>query len=154
MPFPHTLVSSPRWAIYHCSHTPQTLPPFPFSYCPVSPSTSPNLPSPPAPPPPPPRALCPAFLPPPVHPLYLWIPAHSARRLPLNPPHHGASRLVQAMPAWLVKTRRALPRHSRDARVYGHTTTAMSKLSTPPSRTYGFPYWLERPSVALIIPVP
>ena len=45
---------------------------------------------------------------------------------------HGASRLVEAMPARLVKTRRAPFRHSRDARVYGHTTTAMHKLSTPP----------------------
>ena len=42
------------------------------------------------------------------------------------------SRLVQAMPAWLVKTRRAPSRRSRDARVYGHTTTVMHKLSTPP----------------------
>ena len=45
---------------------------------------------------------------------------------------HGASRLVQAMSAWLVKIRCAPSRHSRDARVYGHTTTAMHKLSTPP----------------------
>ena len=44
---------------------------------------------------------------------------------------HGASLLVQAISAWLVKTRRAPSRHSRDARVYGHTTTAMHKLSTP-----------------------
>ena len=47
---------------------------------------------------------------------------------------HGASRLVQAMSAWLVKTRRAPSRHSRDAKVYGHTTAAMHKLSTPPVR--------------------
>ena len=53
---------------------------------------------------------------------------HSTRGTP-----HGASRLVQAMPAWLVKTRRAPSRHSRDATVYGQTTTAMHKLSTPPS---------------------
>ena len=46
---------------------------------------------------------------------------------------HGASRLVQAIPAWLVKTRRAPSRHSRDARVYGHTTTAMHTLSTHPA---------------------
>ena len=39
--------------------------------------------------------------------------------------------LVQAMSAWLVKARRAPFRQSRDARVYGHTTTAMHKLSTP-----------------------
>ena len=41
-----------------------------------------------------------------------------------------ASRLVQAMSAWL-KARRPSSRHSRDARVYGHATTAMHKLSTP-----------------------
>ena len=52
---------------------------------------------------------------------------HATRRTP-----HGASRLVQAISAWLVKTRRAPSRHSRDARVYGHTTKAMHKLSTPP----------------------
>ena len=52
---------------------------------------------------------------------------HATRRTP-----HGASRLVQATSASLVKTRRAPSRHSRDARVYGHTTTAMHKLSTPP----------------------
>ena len=45
--------------------------------------------------------------------------------------HLTASRLVQAMSAWLVKTRRAPSLHSRDARVYGHTTTAMHKQSTP-----------------------
>ena len=50
---------------------------------------------------------------------------HAPRRTP-----HGASRLVQAISAWLVKPRRAPSRHSRDARVYGHTTTAMHKLST------------------------
>ena len=52
---------------------------------------------------------------------------HATRRTP-----HGASRLVQAMPAWLVITRHAPSQHSRDARVYGHTTAAMHKLSTPP----------------------
>ena len=50
---------------------------------------------------------------------------HATRRTP-----HGASRLVQAMSAWLVKTRRAPSRHSRDASVYGHATMAMHKLST------------------------
>ena len=54
---------------------------------------------------------------------------HATRRTP-----HGASRLVQAMSAWLVKTRHAPSRHSTDARVYGHTTTTMHKLSTPPPR--------------------
>ena len=52
---------------------------------------------------------------------------HVTRRTP-----HGASRLVQAMSVWLVKTRRPPSRHGRDARVYGRTTTAMNKLSTPP----------------------
>ena len=52
---------------------------------------------------------------------------HATRRTP-----HGASLLVQAMSSWLVKTRRAPSRHSRDTRVYGHTTTAMHKLCTPP----------------------
>ena len=37
------------------------------------------------------------------------------------------------MPAWSVKARRAPSRHSRNARAYGHTTTAMHKLSTPPT---------------------
>ena len=55
---------------------------------------------------------------------------HATRRTP-----HGPSRLVQAMSAWLMKTRRAPSRHSRDARVYGHTTTAMHELSTPPTHT-------------------
>ena len=36
-------------------------------------------------------------------------------------------------PPRLVKTRRAPSRHSRDARVYNHTTTAMHKLSAPPT---------------------
>ena len=31
------------------------------------------------------------------------------------------------MSAWLVKTRRAPARHSRNARAYGHTTTATHK---------------------------
>ena len=49
-----------------------------------------------------------------------------------HPTPHGASRLVQAMSAWSVKTRRAPSRHCRDARVYGHTTTAMHDMSTLP----------------------
>ena len=60
---------------------------------------------------------------------------HATRRTP-----YGASRLVQALSAWLMKTRRAPSRHSRDARVYGHKTTAMHKLSTPPpspTKAYG-----------------
>ena len=57
----------------------------------------------------------------------MQLTLHATRRTP-----HGASRLVRAMSAWLVTTRRAPSRHSRDARVYGHTTTAMHKLSTVP----------------------
>ena len=52
---------------------------------------------------------------------------HAIHRTP-----HGASRLVHAMSTWLVNTQRAASQHSRDARVGGHTTTAMHKLSTPP----------------------
>ena len=52
---------------------------------------------------------------------------HATRRTP-----RGVSRLVQAMSAWLVKTRRSPSRHSRGARVYGNMTTVMHKLSTPP----------------------
>ena len=56
-------------------------------------------------------------------------------RMPLTlhatrPAPHGASRLVQAMRVWSVKTRRAPFRHCRDARVYGYTTTVM--CDTPP----------------------
>ena len=36
----------------------------------------------------------------------------------------GAARLVLAISAWSVKTRRAPSRHCRDTMVYGHTTTA------------------------------
>ena len=36
------------------------------------------------------------------------------------------------MSAWSVKPRRAPSRHFRDARGYGHTTTAMHDMSTPP----------------------
>ena len=45
-----------------------------------------------------------------------------------------AARLVQAMSAWLVKTRRAPPRHCSDARVYDHTTTTAThdKEYNPP----------------------
>ena len=59
---------------------------------------------------------------------------HVTRRTP-----HGASRLVQATPIWLVKTRRAPSRHSRGARVYDrHAQTEYTPLcrknyiSTPP----------------------
>ena len=52
---------------------------------------------------------------------------HATRRTP-----HGASRLVQAMSAWFVKTRRAPSRHnSRDARVYGHYGHAQTEFTPP-----------------------
>ena len=57
----------------------------------------------------------------------MHLTLHAIRRTP-----HSASRLVQAMSAWSVKARHDPSRYSRDARVYGHTTTAMHKLSTPP----------------------
>ena len=63
---------------------------------------------------PPPRSL-----PAPLHP-------NLSSRLPLSPflPPPG--------PAWFVKTRCAPSRHSRDPRVYIHTTTVMHKLVTSP----------------------
>ena len=57
----------------------------------------------------------------------MQVTLHATRPTP-----HGASRLVQAMPAWSVKTRRAPSGHYRDARVYGHTTTAMHNMSPHP----------------------
>ena len=75
---------------------------------------------------------------------------HATRRTP-----HGALRLVLAMSAWSVRTRRSPSlycrdgsmvirlrpcmtistpppsQHCRDARVYGYTTTAMHDMSTP-----------------------
>ena len=47
--------------------------------------------------------------------------------VPSDPP----ARLVQAMSAWSVKSRRSPSRQSRDARVYGHATTATHEMSTP-----------------------
>ena len=49
-----------------------------------------------------------------------------------RPRPQGASCLVQAMSVWSVKTRHAPSPHCRNARVYGHTTTAMHDMSTPP----------------------
>ena len=42
------------------------------------------------------------------------------------------SRLVEAMSAWSVKTRRAPSRYCMDARVYCNTTKSMHGMSTPP----------------------
>ena len=52
----------------------------------------------------------------------MQLTPHATRRTA-----HGASRLVQAMPAWSLKTRHAQSRPYRDARVYGHSTTAMNE---------------------------
>ena len=51
-----------------------------------------------------------------------------------RPAPHSASRLVQAISAWPVKTRRTPSRHCGDARVYGLTTIAMhdSEYTPPP----------------------
>lgn len=57
---------------------------------------------------------------------------HAARR-----PPHDASRLVHAIPAWSVNTRRAPSRRRRHARVCGHTTRGMHEVSTHlPRRSY------------------
>ncbi|CAN0169454.1 unnamed protein product, partial [Laminaria digitata] len=57
----------------------------------------------------------------------MQLTLRATRRTP-----HGASRLVQAMSAWSVKTARAPSRHCRDARIYGHTTTAVhDEIITP-----------------------
>ena len=45
---------------------------------------------------------------------------------------------INKSPFWLVKVGRAPPRHRRDARVCGHTTTAMYEMSTTP-RPPAFP---------------
>ena len=59
----------------------------------------------------------------------MQLTLHATRRTP-----HGAPCLVLAMSTWPVKSRRALSRHCRDVRVYGHTTMAMYDMSTPPRR--------------------
>ena len=53
----------------------------------------------------------------------MQLTLHATRRTP-----YGASRLVQAVSAWSVKTRHAPSRHCRDARVDGHTTTVMHDI--------------------------
>ena len=57
----------------------------------------------------------------------IQLTLHAARRTP-----QGASRLVQEISAWSVKTRHAPSRHCRDARGYGHTTTAMNETEYSP----------------------
>ena len=64
-----------------------------------------------------------------------------------------ASRLMQAMSAWSVYTRRASSQHCRDAREYGHTTTAMHDMRTPrPQAVAAHPP--PPPSRSLPIPLP
>ena len=59
------------------------------------------------------------------------------------------------MSAWSVKTRRAPSRHCRDARVYGHTTTAMPDMTTPPCLPHPHPVvftaWLSFDEIWLIV---
>ena len=51
-----------------------------------------------------------------------------------RPTHHGASRLVQAMCPWSVKTRRAPSRHCADRRTYSHHEhIPPGQSNTPPS---------------------
>ena len=57
----------------------------------------------------------------------MQLTLHAPRRTP-----HTASRLVLAMSASSVKTRRAPSQHCRDAWVHGHTTTAMHDNEYPP----------------------
>ena len=54
-----------------------------------------------------------------------------------SPTLHSGVRLVQAMSAWSVKTRRTPIRRCWDVRVYGHTTTTVHDVSTslPPVRS-------------------
>ena len=80
----------------------------------------------------------------------MQLTLHVTRRTP-----HGASRLVRAMSAWSVKTRHAPSGHCRDARVYGHTTTAMHEIEyispiectpSPPQRYYEYHYFYRATS--------
>ena len=57
----------------------------------------------------------------------MQVTLHETRRTPLH-----ASRLVRAMSVWSTKTRHAASRYWRDARVYGHTTTAMLEIEYTP----------------------
>ena len=77
----------------------------------------------------------------------MQLTLHATRRTT-----HGASRLVQAMSLWLVKTRRAPSRHRRNARVYGHTTTAMHEYRLTPHPLF-HPCSLS-PSLPLLLPRP
>ena len=83
------------------------------------------------------------FLPPPR--LYMQeSPPHkrfsvgcSSPFMRLAPTPHGASRLVQAMPAWSVETPTcSFPWNCRDARVYDHRTTAIHDTSIPPRTSF------------------
>ena len=75
---------------------------------------------------------------------------HATRLTP-----HDAAPLVHAMSAWSVKTRRAPSRHCRmrgsyHSNSYGHTTTVMREMSTPPPVRLPPPH----PAPRLFISVP
>ena len=53
---------------------------------------------------------------------------------PCNSPNTSRRFALGARNVCLMKTRCAPSRHCSDARVYGHTTTAMNNMSTPPPR--------------------
>ena len=59
----------------------------------------------------------------------MQLTLHATRRTP-----HGFPHLVQGVPAWSWKTRRAPFRHYRDVRVCAYMTTAMpvNEYTSPP----------------------
>ena len=68
---------------------------------------------------------------PPHRRFWTQLTVYAIRRTP-----HGASRLVHAMSAWSMKTRRAPSRHCRDARVNGPMDyTAVHGAMLPPHLT-------------------
>ena len=64
--------------------------------------------------------------------LFLLIATYKVSKTPCGPVSLASHRLVYAMSAWSVKTRRAPSRHFRDVRVYGDATTTTHELSTSP----------------------
>ena len=76
---------------------------------------------------------------------------HSSPFMRLAETLHGASRLVLMMSAWLVKSRRAPSRRRRDARAYGHTTTAMHDNEYIPPRP-SFKINTPEPNTKIMMP--
>ena len=75
--------------------------------------------------------------------LFLLIATYKVSKTPCGPVSLASHRLVYAMSAWSVKTRRALSRHCRDARVYGYTSK------------YDYDYaWDEYTHLRIYIPPP